>query len=217
MNSKRLYFGLMAIIALLCIGLLAGAYGINNVLTGRANKLTGLKAKSQALTQQQLDLNTAKQDVQKYTGLEQIAKAVVPQDKNQAEAVREIVNLAAANGVVLASITFPTSSLGATVPTSNGAASSAPAATAKPTVGSSAAGNLTQLTPVKGITGVYQLPITVVVDNNNPAQYSQLIGFLSALERNRRTSQVTSINLQPTVANPNNLTFTLTLNEYIKP
>src|ERR1039457_2086155 len=211
MSSKRLYFGLLVLIGLLFIGLLAGTYGINSVLTGQANKLTGLKANSQALTEQQVDLKIARQNVQKYSSLEHLAEVVVPQDKNQAEAVREIVNIAAANGIVLASITFPTSSLGATVPSSTGVVSTAPVAA------NSAAANLSQLTQVKGIPGVYQLPITVVVDNNNPAQYSQLIGFLTALEHNRRTSQVTSINLQPTVANPNLLTFTLTINEYIKP
>jgi hypothetical protein len=211
MNSKRLYFGLLALIGLLFIGLVAGTYGINSVLTGQANKLTGLKANSQALTQQQLDLRTAEENVKKYSSLAQLAKVVVPQDKNQAEAVREIVNIAAANGIVLASITFPTSSLGATVPSSTGTVRTTPV------TANSAAANLSQLTQVKGIPGVYQLPITIVVDNNNPAQYSQLIGFLTALEHNRRTSQVASISLQPTVTDPSNLTFTLTINEYIKP
>jgi len=210
-SSKRLYFGLLALIGLLFIGLLAGTYGINSVLTSRANKLTGLKANSQALTQQQQALKTAEEYVNKYSGLAQLAKVVVPQDKNQAEAVRELVNIAAANGIVLASLTFPTSSLGATVPSSTGAVSTTPVTT------QGATANLSQLTQVKGIPGVYQLPITVVVDNNNPAQYSQLISFLTALEHNRRTSQVTSISLQPTVSDPNLLTFTLTISEYIKP
>jgi len=78
----------------------------------------------------------------------------VPQDKNQAEAVREIVNLAAANGVTLASITFPTSSLGTTVagPWYYCRLTPAPAATT-PVASSSQNANLTQLTPVKDIPG----------------------------------------------------------------
>ncbi len=218
MTSKRLYFGLLVIIALLFVGLLAGVYGANKLLVARANTLTSLKTKSQALTQQQEGLSSAKEDIQKYAGLEAIAKIVVPQDKNQAEAVREIVNIAAANGVSLASITFPTSSLGSTGvaagSTAPAQANPVPAATAS---GNSAANNLTQLTPVKSIPGVYQLPITIVDDNDNPVQYSQLIGFLRALENNRRTAQVSSINLQPVATDPGYLTFTISLNEYIKP
>jgi len=48
-------------------------------------------------------------------------------------------------------------------------------------------------------------------------QYASFINFLSALEHNRRTAQISAITLQPSTNNPNLLAFTLTLNEYIKP
>ena len=51
MNSKRLHLVLLATIGLLFLGLIAGAYGINNLLGSRTNKLIELKAKSQALDQ----------------------------------------------------------------------------------------------------------------------------------------------------------------------
>jgi hypothetical protein len=217
MSSKRLYFGLLGLIGLLCIGLLAGAYGANSLLTARANNLTGLKAKSQALALEQQGLVKAKNDIAQYASLEQIAKVVVPEDKSQAEAVREIVNIAATNGVTIGSITFPLSSLGNNVGSANAGAGVAPTAPAPTSAASNAQAKLSQLLPVKGIPGVYQLTITVVSDPRSPVSYNQVISFLNDLEHDRRTAQVNSIILQPLVTDHNHLTFTITLNEYIKP
>jgi hypothetical protein len=214
MTSKRLYFGLLTVIGLLLIGLLAGVYGTNRLLSSEANTLTGLKAKSQALTEQQEGLASAKKDIQKYASLEAITKAVVPQDKNQAEAVRELANIAAANNVSLGTITFPSSTLGTAT---TGTATTGTATPVPVAASNSPSNTLSQLLPVTGIPGVYQLTISVASDSNRPVQYNAFINFLAALEQNRRTAQVTSISLTPTTANPNYLTFTLNLNEYIKP
>ena len=211
MNGKILHTILLAVIGLLLIGLLAGTYGINKVLSSEASKLTAAKAKSQALEQEQIGLKKAKKDIQKYAELEQIAKAVVPEDKSQAEAVREIVNIAAANNIGLASVNFPASTLGNNLlKTGSATASPSPAAGANTK-------SLSQLLPVKNIAGVYELTITVNSDPNNPVQYSRFINFLKALESNRRTAQVSSIAIQPNLKNHSLLSFNLTLNEYIKP
>jgi hypothetical protein len=218
MTSKRLHTVLMAGLALLFLGLIGGTYATNKLLTSQADKLTALKAKSMALDQEQVSLSHARTDIKKYDNLDKIAQAVVPQDKNQAEAVREIVNIAAANDVSLASISFPASTLGnlpsgVAAPSSSGSAAAGPA----PSAGSSKAGSLSQLTPLKNIPGVYQLPITIKGDANNPVQYEKFINFLSDLEHNRRTAQVETITLQPTIGNRDYVTFQLTLSEYIKP
>jgi hypothetical protein len=218
-SSKRLYFGLVAIVCLLLVGLVAGAYGANSLLSARATKLTNLKAKDQALNQEQLSLVQAKKDIKKYASLEQITQAVVPEDKDQAEAVREIVNIAATNGISLATITFPESTLGNTTTTATGVsapASATPAPSAAALLNSNAT-KLSQLQPVKNIPGVYDLQINVQSDPNGPVAYNSFINFLSALEHNRRTAQISTITLQPDSDNSNMLTFALTLNEYIKP
>lgn len=212
MNSKRLHLVLLITLVALFGGLVAGTYGINKALTAKANKLTTLKAKDQALSQERVTLNKAKKDIKAYADLDKIARAVVPQDKNQAEAVREIVNIAAAHNVSLAAVNFPASTLGL-LP--NGATPSAGAAAPKPT--NSKAGGLSQLTPVKNISGIYQLPITINSDPNQPVQYEAFIAFLSDLEHNRRTAQVESINIQPNSINRDLVSFSLNLNEYIKP
>ncbi len=216
--SKRLYFVLIALIGLLLFGLVAGAYGANRLLTTRAAKLTNFKAESLALDQQQLSLATAKKEVKTCVSLRQIAQSVVPEDKDQAEAVREVVNIAGANGINLGAINFPASTLGSSaVGTTNGTASTPAAPTLQPASPNSKTTKLSQLLPVKNIPGVYDLQITVQGDPNKPVQYNSFVNFLTALEHNRRTAQISAITLQPSTTNPNLLVFTLTLNEYIKP
>lgn len=200
MTSKRLRLLLIGFIGILFFGLIGGTYGANSLLEKQADKLITLKAKIEALNTEQQGLVKAKKDIKTYAELEKIAKSVVPQDKDQAEAVREIVNIAAANGVSLSTISFPASNLGSL---------NAQATTTTT--------SLSQLQPVKNIPGVYQLQISVVGDPNKPVAYDKFISFLAALERNRRTAQVSTISIQPNLANRNLLTFTLSLNEYIKP
>lgn len=217
MTSKRLYLMLIGAIVVLFIGLIAGTYEIGGVLGHKADTLTGLKAQDQALGQEQVSLTKAKSDIKKYAGLHEIAQSVVPEDKDQAEAVREIVKIAGANKISLASITFPASTLGAG-PLGAGAATPAPASAATtPLTTNSKAAALSQLAPVKNIPGVYDLLITVTSDSNNPVPYSQFVSFLSDLEHNRRTAEVSTITITPKPENPNLLSFVLTLNEYIKP
>ncbi len=220
MSSKSVHRALLALIGLLFIALLASTYGINSLLVARANKLTDLKTKEQAFDQEQERFELAQKDIKKYADLEQIAKKVVPQDKSQAEAVREIVNIAAANGISLGSVTFPPSTLGGAgqvSPSSSSASTSGAAPSQAANSASNAKNKLSQLTPVVGIPGVYQLNITVASNTTNPITYSQLINFLNDLEHDRRTAQVTAISIEPDTKNRNSLAFIITLNEYIKP
>jgi hypothetical protein len=198
MKARHLYYTLVGVVVLLCAGLFGIAYATNAILGPQATKLSKLKADAQALQDQESTLAKNKKDIKRYADLNTIAETVVPQDKDQAEAVREIVNIAAQSGIQkLSSITFPSSTLG--------------------TTHNSAKANLTQLTPVKGLNGVYELQITVAQDSSNRVPYSQFITFLKKLEQNRRTAQVSGITIQPDTQNPNNVAFTLVINEYIKP
>jgi hypothetical protein len=165
-----------------------------------------------ALSQQQLSLKKAQKEIKQYANLQKITQSVVPEDKNQAAAVREIVNIAGANNIALAAITFPASTLG-TAP-GGGATTVAPTPSALNNPKTTA---LSQLQPVKNIPGVYSLLITIQSDPEQPVPYAKFISFLDALEHNRRTAQVATISLQPKVENRNLLTFTLSVSEYIKP
>lgn len=200
MKSKQLFFLLVACIVLLGAGFVGVAYEANAVLGQQATTLSKLKADSQVNDDLQTTLNKDKADIAKYSQLNQIAETIVPQDKDQAEAVREIVNLAAQSGIgKLSSITFPASTLGSAVP------------------GTTVNSNLTQLTPVTGIPGVYNLQITVTQAATDEVPYSAFTTFLGKLEQNRRTAQVSSITVQPDPKAPSKVAFTLVINGYVKP
>ena len=198
MNSKKLYYILVGVLLLLAIAILLSAREANLLLGNQSKSLVALKVKSQETADQKAQLTKDKKDISAYSDLNNIAKSVVPQDKDQAEAVREIVNLAAQSGISeLSSITFPPSTLGgSTAGTPN---------------------NLIQVTKVAGIAGVYSLQITVSQADPNYVPYSNFITFLSKLEQNRRTAEVNSITVQPDDKSPNLVTFTLVINEFIKP
>lgn len=197
LNSKLVHYILCMLAVLILVACAGGAKLVVGLLQKQANNLVSLKAKGQALQEEQSNLTVAKKEVSKYSTLEKIAETIVPQDKDQAETVREIVNIAAASNIKLTSISFPTSSLG------------------QPGVSKTVA--YSQLTPVKGISGVYLLPINV--DDSDAADatsYNSFYNFLSQLEQNRRTSQVTNLSIQP-ITGGGLINFSLTINEYIKP
>lgn len=209
MSSQRFYLLMIGITVALGISVIGVAFLGDHLLQQQSKKLTSLKLDSKVLDEQQTSLSRAKKDIQKYSELEREAKIIVPQDKDQAEAVREIVKIAKDNGVTLATIGFPTSTLGQSTIVAPGSSSSSTKPSTKVSI--------SQVQPVKGINGLFVLPINIQQDSASPILYSNFINFLKDLEQNRRTAQVSSINIQPNVKNRNLLSFTLTVNVYIKP
>lgn len=227
MNTRRTFLVLCTVLLLVGVSFVGSLYLGLGMLNNHTQGLIGLKAKSMALEQERQSLVTAKREISKYAELEKITRTVVPEDKNQAEAVGEIVKIADKNGVALASITFPASTLGSLAAGASGASSaSGGAATAGTTatvgLGDSPAAKsktsaLSQLQPVKNIPGVYLLEINVKSSSVTPVSYNKFIAFLADLERNRRTAQVSSIGISPALTDRSKLTFSLTIDEYIKP
>ena len=200
MNSKRAFF-LMIGLTLIAASSIVGAviYG-NKMLEQDSQKLLALKVDNKVLEQQQTALLKAKKDIAKYSNLEEVTQTIVPQDKDQARAVREVVELANQSGIKLQSITFPASTLG----NSSSGTAGAPA-------------GVSQAKPVTGIEGVYSLEMNIVPQNK--VSYYQFIDFLAKLEKNRRTSQVTRIKIDPSTPGEKNPTigFALTINIFVKP
>lgn len=195
-DSRKLYYGLIGLLVLLGVGFFVGVKEADAVLEHKSQALVSLKAQNLATTDQQAQLDEDKADIKKYTSLNTIAESVVPQDKDQAQAVQEIVNLAAESGIPsLTSISFPASTLG----------------------GTSTSKGLTQVTAVKGIPGVYDLQITVNQATTDPVSYSDFVTFLSRLEQNRRTAEVSSIDVAPEDSNPSQISFTIVVDEFIRP
>ena len=196
MTPKRYFYILVSIAILLTLATFGSAFGAEKVLDHEADKLSMLKAESQSIEELQDSLIQNKSDLMRYRELNEIAKSIVPQDKDQTQTVREIVKIAQASGIErLSSVTFPSSTLG----------------------GVGVNNKITQVTPVPGMNGVFSLPITVTVNDDNAVSFQQLTNFLAGLEQNRRTAQVTSLNLHPNEKNPEVLAFSIIINEYIKP
>lgn len=218
MSSKRLYFVLLGVVVLLGIGGIASVYFGNDQLKRKSHQLRELKIESGALEEQQKALIQAKKDIDKYSELEKIAKSIVPQEKDQARTVREIVKLGGDHGIRIASITFPASTLGqvgagakpsTAPPPAPGAAAAAPA--------TAPALATTQVKAVEGIPGVYQMEVNVQADSSAPVTYQQLLDFLKSLEQSRRTSQVSNLTVTPDQRRRNMVTFSLIINVHIKP
>lgn len=218
MTSKRLFYVLCGVLVLLAAGAVAGLVLGDKQLQAKSDHLVTLRTESLALQSQQQSLVQAKKDVQKYSELEKVAKSIVPQDKDQARTVREIIKIADSTGIKISNISFPSSTLGqigAKVPAS--ASSSASSSSSSSASKSTTSAGTTQVKPVDGIPGVYQLEINIQTDSNAPVAYSNLLTFLQKLEQNRRTAQVVSLTVTPSTTDRNKVTFNLVLDVYIKP
>lgn len=200
MNPKRLFWSLIALLVVMVLSLFGGVYLLSGMLKTKSKELTDKRQELATLTAQQNGVAKAKSQIQQYGDLYKITKAIVPQDKDQAETVRQITTIASANGVTLNSIAFPMSDLGTTKGAAGGTT-----------------GNLSQLVKVPAIPGVYNQQITISNSADNTVSFNQLEAFLRGLENNRRTAEVSSLSIQPQRANPGQLTFTLIVNNYIKP
>ena len=185
-------------LGVLSILLIAIIYFGNNSLQEESHKLVDLKATNQTLESQETNLINAQSDVEKYSNIEEITSSIVPQDKNQAKAVREIVELANQSGFGIKSITFPSSNLGS-----------------GSTSGTENKNPISQAVPVKGIKGVFSLEATIVPEGT--VEYVKFLEFLRKLENNRRTSQVSSIRIDPQDNRTSFISFTFKINLFLKP
>jgi hypothetical protein len=212
MSPKRISYLMIVLVIALSIAVIAVAISGDILFNKQSEKLRNLKAQNQAIKEQEVSLAKAKADIKKYNDLDQIVKAIVPQDKDQAKTIREINAIAAESGVSLQQINFETSNLGLAAPkpsTNTDEGGSEQAAAPKPL-------NISQVKPVEGISGVYALAITVSSGDSSPVSYYRFLQFLEKLESNRRTAHVSNIVVTP-AENKDNVTFSLTLNAYLKP
>jgi hypothetical protein len=215
MNSKNFHFILMAGVIFVAILYIATIFLGLSVLSSKSKQLVSLKSQSQAADKTLANLEQSKKDIQKYSYFKQIAKTVIPNDKDQAEAVSEIFKFAQQANIRIGTITFPTSSLGL----SKSAVNSGTASGSSASPPSSA---ITQAVPVSGIPGLYSLTLIITpqtgseVPANLQVTYPKILAFLKSIEDNRRTAQITQVLITPPEKQGDSFTFTLTVNIFIK-
>jgi hypothetical protein len=213
LTPKRAYFVMLGIIGIFALGLGASIYFGDQLLSKQAAKLTNLKLDNALLDQQQAALVKANKDVQQYSQLGDLARTIVPQDKDQAKTIREILSIASQSDVPLTAISFPASTLGApkvvTVAPVAGSTATTPTTPVAPSV--------TQVKPVAGIKGLYVMEIIVQSDATDPKPYANLQNFLAKLEQNRRTAQVSQLVITPYPKDISLLSFSLTIDVFVRP
>ncbi len=208
MSPKRAFFMMVGATTLLVVAIVSLTIVGTAMLKKHSTRLVALKLEDTLIKQQQDALLAAQNDIEKYGHLENIANSIVPKDKDQAKTARDIIQIAREYNISIETITFPSSTLGA-----------AQATPAAPTDGSAppaqpATPPLTQAKPVPGINGVYSLQLDIAPDSRQPITYDELINFLKRLENNRRTAQISRLNITP---KGNRLVFSLSINIFIKP
>lgn len=221
MNSKRLRLVLLILIGLSALAFMIILVVGSNMLAAKSKDMVKLKLQSATLDGQLTALAQAKKEVERYGHFNAIADEVIPNDKDQAQAVLDISQQASASGIAIQSITFPASTLGRAVPApANNGSSPTNAATAP------ASKVISQAKPVTGVPGLYSIELTIVpetgshVPDDKQVTYVKLLDLLKRIERNRRTAQITQVNIQPLGSEgaPSQfINFSLTINIFIKP
>ncbi len=201
-------------------------YGLS-MLQEKSQSMQVLKSQAKDLDSQVIQLNKAKKDVDKYKYFNDVAKTVIPTDKDQVWALSEIFRMAADSGFLLQSVSFPTSTLGNKVATpAAGSATTSTVTTTTPTTPKTSE-IISQAKPVAGISGLYSVELVITpqtgdkVPEDKKVDYQKMLAFLSKIERNRRTSQITKVDIQPPKSGASggnkDFSFTFNVNVFIKP
>lgn len=211
MSSKAMRWLLVGALALTAAAFIVILLGSFSMLDRESKKLVDLKLQNHTAETQLSLLPDAKKQVDQYGYFNDVAKTVLPSDKDQAQAVSDIYEMASDSGIAIQDLTFPASTLGAT---STSTASSSAATTPAKTV-------ISQASPVSGISGLYSIPLTITpqtgakVPADKKVTYAKFVTFLQHVEKNRRTAQVTKVDVTP--ADNGDFNFVITVNLFIKP
>lgn len=138
-----------------------------------------------------------------------IISNIVPAEKDQAKAVRELNAIAENNNLVVSSITFPRSDLLNKAKTTTTATTSQQSDQKEEPQKA-----ISQAKPIKGLKGVYSIELSAEISsaNNDRIPTDKLLSFLENIENNRRNMRITSINISSSGDNIN-----LKLLIFIKP
>lgn len=202
MNAKKVYISLIVIIVILVIATAGVFYGANIMLKKSSTKLSQLKIENAVLEQNEKVYQKAKNDLLKYEDLKNAVDEALPKEKDQAKALKELIQIASTTGVKIEKIEFTDSTLG----------DKAKATGSNPSAATSA---VTQAKPITGISGVQgiEMKITLAGPNDKTSiNYNSFINFLDLVSNNRRSMQISNLNIQPNLKKAD-----LTINIFVKP
>jgi len=209
MSNKKINISLLILlVAILICSILLTNYGINTYKTKSA-KIIATKLEIEELSAKRERTISQKNELSKNQSSIELLEKIVPKNKDQALAIAEILKIAEENNIEIGSFSFPSSELGKNISTAKDASSQ----------------KVTQTKPVEGINGLYAIETTLSnfngegLPSGSGISYNQLLSVLNAIEKNRRTMQISSIQIQP-VFKANQISGyspTLTINLFVKP
>jgi hypothetical protein len=223
MTAKKLFKVLLGALLAVVAGSILMVWQAKNWLTGRSAVIITSKLDVAELESTYNQGLRARTELLTYNTLLSSVDDILPEDKDQVNALSQIIKISDEVGITINTISFPSSELGSAKPvapkaveTTNDKPSEAPAV-ATPTQA------ITQAKPVDGLPGIYALQvrldgITQKGSVNGPT-YDQVLSLLRAVERNQRTLQITSLGITPVKDSSGSTTYqvAITLNLFIKP
>lgn len=190
-KSKKVFLGMIALLVLTIGGIGGGIYVYDQQLTEQTKEISQLMADREVLEQQIKIYRDANQKIQELSYIDEIAKEVLPPNKEQAEVIAEINKFARESGMTVSSLEF------------GGAQGNTPDSL-----------DTSQTEVIAGL-GVRVLPVTVSIDPS--PSYDQVISFLQRIEINRRKMQVVSLDLTPQASDRSTFSSVIvTINIYLK-
>lgn len=188
MTPKKAFFVMLGVLALVMLVTAAGVYFGDSYLVKRSESISDLRADDEILNTALLSAQTTRDELQKYSYIDQIAAEVLPGAKNQSEILLIIDDIGRQAGVNVDRYSFVSTS-------------------GNP-------GDLTQTEPLKGVPGILVFPINVTFD----ATYNQLIQWLNLAEENQRKMQIESITIAPASGDESGNVFgvNLTINAFVE-
>lgn len=184
-NAKKMYFILIAVLVLMGVAIMSMLYLSRDYMASSEKELVAAKLEIIKLNATEEVYTENINNLKKYGNMADILKQVVPSEKDQAKAVRELNQIMVENGFKINTIAFQSSQLNKkTTVVKN----PDPAVVAAPSV--------SQAKPVKGLQGVMAMDVNVQITSHDesPVTTNQILGMLHQIENNRRNMRVSSIN-----------------------
>jgi hypothetical protein len=203
MNAKKFHYILIGSLVFLVLATGAVIYLANGLMQKTSDSLVAVKLDILGLDQQEKTYIQARKDIEKYSAVSDTVEKVLPEDKDQARAVRELYQIAGETSINIESIQFPSSTLGQKIAKTPEAASSAQI-------------SISQAKPVEGMSGVLGIDMEVRLlssrGSSSSISYDNLNLFLQKVEKNRRSMMIKKISVSPDLKEVN-----LTVTIFVKP
>lgn len=152
-----------------------GLYMADRYLADQAETISDLRADDEILSVDLINSQRMREELKKYSYLDEVSDEILPDTKNQSEAILLINTMGKDAGINIDSYSFIST-------------------VDKP-------GDKTQTEQLKDAPDILTFPITVKFTSS----YSQIISWLELAEKNQRKMQVSSVNITPSLDDDGNI------------